>query len=135
MFSCKFTSYFQNIFSYMKIQRGELTNILLWLKNMYTWLTQKHRNVFGTFKCQKTFWNITLAIKASLRVEYRTQYKNHQMNNTVKNQICPKKSRYISLDSLFDMIVQNDSLAVTKTCIAKTWEKNRYAKQLTSLGI
>ena len=42
--------------------------------------------------------NIALAIKASLSVENRTQYTNHQMNNAVKNKIHLKKSQYIFLD-------------------------------------
>ena len=46
-----------------KIQRGELTNILHWLKYIDTWLIQKHRNDWVTFKCQKILWNITLTIK------------------------------------------------------------------------
>ena len=40
------------------------------------------------------------------------------MNDAVKNQIFPKKSQYISLDWSFDMIIQNESLTVTKTRIA-----------------
>ena len=68
----------------MKIQRRELTNILRWLKNIFTWLTQKHRNGWVTFKCQKNL-NKYCIIKASLRVENRNQYTNNQVNNAVKN--------------------------------------------------
>ena len=34
----------------MNIQWGELKNILHWLKYIYTWLIQKHRNGWVTFK-------------------------------------------------------------------------------------
>ena len=37
----------------MKIQRGELTNILRWSKNLYPWLTQKYRNGLVTLKWQE----------------------------------------------------------------------------------
>ena len=50
--------------------------------------------------------NIALAIKASLRVENRTQYMNHQMNSTVKNQIYSKKSQCISLYWLFGLMYE-----------------------------
>ena len=50
-------------------------------------------------------------ITASLKVENRTQYRILQMNNTVINQIYPKKSEYL----LLDMTVRNDGLTVTKT--------------------
>ena len=40
------------------------------------------------------------------------------MNNTVQNQIYPKKSQYISLSWLFEIIVRNYSLTVSKTRIA-----------------
>ena len=40
------------------------------------------------------------------------------MNNAAKKQIYPKKSQYISLEWMFDMIVRNDSLTFTKTGIA-----------------
>ena len=40
---------------------------------------------------------ISLAIKASLRAENRTQYTNHQMINACQNEIYPKKSKYISV--------------------------------------
>ena len=50
--------------------------------------------------------------------ENKTQYTNHQMNNAAKKQIYPKKSQYISLEWMFDMIVRNDSLTFTKTVIA-----------------
>ena len=49
-------------------------------------------------------------ITASLKVENRTQYRILQMNNTVINQIYPKKSEYL----LLDMTVRNDDLTVTK---------------------
>ena len=52
----------------MKIQWGESINILLWLKNIYTWFTQKHINGWVTFKCQKILRKIALAIKSSLKV-------------------------------------------------------------------
>ena len=47
----------------MKIQRGELVNILLWLKNIYTWFTQKNINGWVTFKCQKILRKITISYK------------------------------------------------------------------------
>ena len=37
----------------MKIQRGELMKILLWVKIMHTWFSLKHKNGWVTFKCQK----------------------------------------------------------------------------------
>ena len=37
-------------------------------------------------------------IKASLKVENRTQYTNRQMNNAVKNKIYLKESQYMKLD-------------------------------------
>ena len=37
-------------------------------------------------------------IKASLRVENRTQYTNRQMNNAVKNKIYLKEPQYMKLD-------------------------------------
>ena len=37
------------------------------------------------------------------------------MNNTVKKQIYPEKSQYLSLDLFLEMIVQNDCHTVTKT--------------------
>ena len=52
----------------MKTQRGELVNILLWLKNIYTWSTRKHLNDWVTFMCQKILRKITLAMKTSLKV-------------------------------------------------------------------
>ena len=45
-------------------------------------------------------------MKTSLNVQNRTQYTNHQMNNAVTNQIYPKKSQYISLDRIFDMMYE-----------------------------
>ena len=39
---------------------SELTN---------TRLTQKHESAWGTFKCQRTLWNISLVIKESLRIQ------------------------------------------------------------------
>ena len=88
-----------------KIQQGELKNKLRWLKNIYIRLTEKHRSGWITFKCQKSSWNISLAIKESLRTENRTQYRNHQIINACKNQIYRKKSRYISLDWLHNTTV------------------------------
>ena len=90
----------------MKIQRGGLANILRWLKNIYTWFTQKHRNNWVTFTWLKILRKIALAIKSYLKVQNQTQYTNHQMNKAIKNQIYPKKSQYISLDWLFDMMYQ-----------------------------
>ena len=83
---------------------------------VYTWSTKKHRNGWVTLKCQKNLvkYCISLAIKASLKVKNRIQYTNHQMNNVATNQTYAKASQYIFLDWLFDMIVRNDSLAVTK---------------------
>ena len=89
----------------MKTQRVELTNILHLLKNMCTWLTQKHRNSCITFKCQKILWNIALTIKASLRVKNRTQYTNHQMNYASKNQIYNTSLWNDCLKWLYQMIV------------------------------
>ena len=83
-----------------------------------TWMTQKHRNGWVTFKCQETLSNIALARKASFTVDNRTQYTKLQVDNTVKNQIYPKKSEYISLNSLFDMMVQSNSPTFTETRIA-----------------
>ena len=57
-------------------------------------------------------------MKASFTVDNRTQYTKLQVDNTVKNQIYPKKSEYISLNSLFDMIVQSNSPTFTETRIA-----------------
>ena len=57
-------------------------------------------------------------MKASFTVDNRTQYTKLQVDNTVKNQIYPKKSKYISLNSLFDMIVQSNSPTFTETRIA-----------------
>ena len=122
----------------MKILRGELTNTLRRRKNTYTRLTQKKRNGWVNFKCQKALWNIALAIKASLRVVNRTQYTNRQMNNAVKNQIYPKKSQYISLDWLFQIIVWNDSLTATKariTAIIRHEKRADMQKKLTSPGV
>ena len=39
----------------VKIQRGELTNILRWLKNIYTWFIQKHNNRWEAFKSKKSY--------------------------------------------------------------------------------
>ena len=89
----------------MKSEPGRATNILSWLD----WVT---------FKFQRTLQNIALAIKASVRVNNRAQYANHQMNNTVKNQTYPKKFECIFLDRLFDTIL----------------ETIRYSKRLVSLG-
>lgn len=57
-------------------------------------------------------------IKASLSVDKRAQYMNHQMNDTAKNKIYTKKSYYIYLDWLFDIFIGNDRLTVTKIRIA-----------------
>ena len=92
----------------MKIQRGELTNILRWLKNIYTWFIQKHNNHWEAFKSKKILWKIAKVIRSSLKVGNRTQYTNHQMNNAVKNQIYPKRSQYISLDWLFDIMYETE---------------------------
>ena len=75
-------------------------------------------NGWVTFKCQETLSNIALAMKASFTVDNRTQYTKLQVDNTVKNQIYPKKSKYISLNSLFDMIIQSNSPTFTETRIA-----------------
>ena len=54
----------------------------------------------------KSFVNISLAIKESLRIDNETQFMNYQMNNSTKNQIYPKhKSQCISLDWLYNAIV------------------------------
>lgn len=46
----------------MKIHQGELTNVLLSLKNIYTWLHPTHRNGWIRFKCQKNLaWNFVLS--------------------------------------------------------------------------
>ena len=90
----------------MKIQRGELMNIMLWLKNIYTWFTLKHINGWVTFKCQKILRKIALAMISSLKVYNRIQYTNHHMNNAVTHQIYPRKSQYISLEQIFDMIYE-----------------------------
>ena len=51
-------------------------------------------------------WNISLAIKESLRIDIKTQYKHHQINNAIKKSILPKdKLQYIFPDWLFDTIV------------------------------
>ena len=92
----------------IKIQRGELTKIWHWLKNVYTWFTHKQRNGWLTFKCQKILRKIALAIKLSLMVEKGTQYMNHLKNNAVKNQIYSKKSQYIYLDWLFDIMYETN---------------------------
>ena len=92
----------------IKIQRGELTKIWHWLKNIYTWFTQTQRNGWVTFKCQKILRKIALAIKLSLMVEKGTQYMNHLKNNAVKNQIYSKKSQYIYLDWLFDIMYETN---------------------------
>ena len=42
----------------MKIQHGELTNILHLFKNISIGFTQKHRNGCVTFKCQKKPYEI-----------------------------------------------------------------------------
>ena len=85
----------------MNIQWDELTNVLLWLKNIYTRLTQKHRRGWVISKCQKTLWNIWLAIEQSLKMKNRTQHTNHQMHNAVKNHIYPKISHNTSLWTTF----------------------------------
>ena len=89
-----------------KIQRGELMNILHWLDNTYTWFTLKHINGWVTFKCQKILRKIALAMISSLKVYNRIQYTNHHMNNAVTHQIYPRKSQYISLEQIFDMIYE-----------------------------
>ena len=54
------------------------------------------------------------------------KYMDHQMKHDVKNQICPKKPQCITLHSwLFDMIVRNNSLTVTKTRIATILQKEK----------
>ena len=73
--------------------------------------------------------NIALAIKASLRVENRTQETSHQMNNAVKSQICPKKSQYISLDWLFNMMYESIVSLSPRLIYQTTWKTNRFAKQ------
>ena len=52
----------------MKIQRDELINTLLWLKNIHTWFTQKHINGWLAFNCQNILRKIALAMKTSLKV-------------------------------------------------------------------
>ena len=37
---------------------------------------------------EKSFVNISLAIKESLRIENGAQYTHYQVNNSIKNQIC-----------------------------------------------
>ena len=51
----------------MKIQRDELINTLLWLKNIHTWFTQKHINGWLAFNCQNILRKIALAMKTSLK--------------------------------------------------------------------
>ena len=61
------------------------------------------------------------------------------MNNAVTNQIYPKKSQYISLDRIFDMMYETKvSLSpglVYPLSYVMLQEMNRYAKQLTSPGV
>ena len=56
----------------MKIQRGELMKILLWVKSIHTWFSLKHINGWVTFKCQKILQilskKIALSVKSSLKV-------------------------------------------------------------------
>lgn len=115
----------------MKIQRDDLKNILHWFKNFYSWLTQKQINGSVIFKCQKDILNITLAIEA----ENRTENTNHQMNNTVKfTQRSHSKSLWTNCLVWFYKTrasLSKDSYSQYHT----TWETNRYAKQLTSLGV
>ena len=70
----------------MKIQQGELINILHRFREIYTWLIQNHRTGWETFKCQKMFWNIALVIKASLTIGNGNQYMSNLINNVVKNE-------------------------------------------------
>ena len=55
----------------MKIQRGELMNVLIWLKNIYTWFNVKHINGWVTLKCQKNLKKncISYQIKSRFRIE------------------------------------------------------------------
>ena len=70
----------------MKIQQGELINILHRLREIYTRLIQNRRTGSETFNCQKMFWNIALVIKASLTIGNGNQYMNNLINNVVKNE-------------------------------------------------
>ena len=53
------------------------------------------------FSVIKALRNVALTIKTSSMFGNRTQYANHQMNNKVKNHICPKKSQYHKSQSLW----------------------------------
>ena len=89
----------------IKIQRGELINILLWLKTIYTDGPKITR--MDKLPSKLNF------MKYCIKVENITQFTDHQMNSTVLNQIYPKKSECF----LSDMVTRNDSLTVTKTHI------------------
>ena len=82
----------------MKIQRGELINILIWLKNRYTWFNQKHINGWVTFKCI-SYQNILKGLESNPIYQWVMQ-----LSNAVTNQIYPKKPQYISLDRIFDIM-------------------------------
>ena len=59
-----------------------MTNILRWLKNIYPWLTQKHRIGWATFKCQKEPYEILhyVAFKTKpLKVKSCKLYNNKYM--------------------------------------------------------
>lgn len=116
----------------MKIQRDKMTNILSWLKNINTWLIQKHRKGWVTFQCQKTFWNIALAIKPSLRVEKRPNIRTirwiKQLNKTEKNKFTHRGHN----TSLW-----NDFLIWLYKAIVSQSPRltSRYAKQLLLPGV
>ena len=86
-----------------------------WLKN------------FVTFKFQKPLWNIWLAIKGS-------QFRNYQMNNSIKNQIPQKINHsttlWINCTMWLPLFQKNMS-----GCYNTTWVTYRYAKQLRSPGV
>ena len=90
----------------MKIHWGD--------KNIFIILTQKHTGGWAAFKCQNTLQNMTVVTKASLRIGKRTQYTHSLINKAIWNQVYLKKSKYIYLDWLYNMI---DSLAIAKTWI------------------
>ena len=95
----------------MEAYRGQYKNPARWT-DKYTALTaiQNQRNDWATLMAKYQKYHMKYCITASLKVENRTQYRILQMNNTVINQIYPKKSEYL----LLDMTVRNDDLTVTK---------------------
>ena len=95
----------RNKLGWLENLASKLTNILHWIKSIYTKMSKRHWIGWETFKCQKLLLNISLAIKESLRIENGTQYTNHQMNSAIKNQIYPEKSQQIYLYWLYNTTV------------------------------